>query len=1284
MLVIPRVTKATIDPRLLNDGLGDAFQRLVFECLESKIPTLRRFDSSGRDGGIDLLDDRADGRTIYECKHVGSDGLRPAQQRWRDTKKRLAKHLGARSQSQYEPWWDRTRPVRGYEFHVSSDLANPSQIDSLRSEIQEFFVDLAQTHDHLAHLAALSIEVRHWPDVEQRMIAHPDLAFRWFPQARNGLQPLESLAPEQGFRSFLQSAYYSREDHAAAFGYPEHADLATEPAMFERLANNDGIVISGAGGHGKTRLGLELGGIAHRAGWTVLRADGPIREGQLELLASVSSAEAPSLLVVDYVETQRSFVDAVQRLSELNGQPGVELRFIANCRTSYYRRLAGLVRHVHVSLAPLRDVSWYRDYQHQTVRYILEQHGVSITAKHLQLCRDVPVLAVLVAYLRARDRTTDLDELLTEPTFGHWVRRRVARSFPDRDEDALELVVAQLPFTELSVSDTTHGAHGDQFAIVKALAVDGWVDRIEHSTQSPTWAMVHDVLADQILISHLEELGAFRRTFLKRLLGDAVTHNALRSAFVTIQRLEGHPAVEGIDWTAIFIEEIGAREPAWAEIVDALILSPLIGPADAVFLLDAHPTLARPTERSFQRAIAVLARLVAAQRDDLAESVVHGLTKWMVRVVEETPHEYSITSALRLCPSEVVDIARQAIRAAPPALHAHFALVAWLEAELSPSTISSDVERWLAGHASASQASFVYRAWLNAGGSLELVQGSVLLWLEKHGEIENAQFVYCAWLKAGGEPTLVRGRLMSWIASHSTSVNAQFLYEAWLDAEGELEPIRDGMMSWIAAHKNHENAQYAYSAWLDSGGGHDPIREGVLTWIATHGGTVEAHWVLAAWLKNGGEHEAVRDAVAAWIANHGETEEAASFVYVAWLKAGGGMDPIRGNVLSWIAIHGDTEEAGSFVYPAWLDGGGGHESIHDSVLAWFAAHGAKEDAQFVYRAWLDAGGDHEPIRGSLLTWATKHGTTEGAASFVYRAWLDGGGSPELIRDYVSSWLDQHGDTEEAASHVYRAWLDAGGSDESILDRIDLWLTRHGDSTKAASFVYAAWLNAEGTVNRIAPQIYEWFHRHRLDHHVGAYVGKALARYEGLPETTVRDLLAWCRAFANDEDALWRLSTLAWFSGNEALSSEYVLTTEVIFYENARTKRDITADGATSVTYIFSYLCARITTGPLAERVDVLLVDWLNHPAAFHHGIENTRNAQRYSLAVRVLSLVARGFVDADTPGLHAFISWMSAWAPENRDPLSPMLQQYARGFADVDHVLAQTPHWRFDAGPTST
>ncbi len=950
-----------INPRLCQHDLGGAFQIFVHEVLLPDYPDLHLFPSMGKDGAIDLSQTMAVSRTIFECKYISEGGLEECQSVWRNVAHNLEKHLAdssgpTKGQAQYRPWYRTDPPIREYIFCTSSILSNQNQIDQLKQEI-EFFTDLSSKHEHLRHLKELSVEVYDWNALCSRLKQHPNLIFRWFHLTRpQGLVPLDD-SPDRGtFRSYLSSeklAYYSIGQHLKVMPAPPGVAIPEEEKLLSFLKEGDttGLVVTGDGGVGKTRMMLEIGRLAQRKAWLVLRVQSRLREDALERLAERITPNTPVLLLVDYIETHKDFSELVETLNVLNDTYYLRLRYVASCRTSFYQTIAAISRHKQVDLSPaVQDstISWFEGYQKQTVRHILEQSGLEITERHLAICRDKPILAVLVSYLHSMGRQPDLTELLKEVDFGTWVAKRVQLSF---GQTVINRDLAQLMALFPMPFDVTFNLDKEkQMFLFDTLAADGWIEELPADEfHDVEWVMAHDVLADQILLSYFRSIPPTCELFTNELLFQGSKTGCLHSVLLTLQRLIDQPELSSLNWSNILARNISGDLGAWREVRDILIRTSLLTPLEIIVLLGMHGELWKDVEGElyFQNALGWLTRWAVNQKEPCLDSANRTtLDSWIQKASNYTTRSnFILTWGLRFSTEATRGPALEWISKRPALFQTHYLLVAWMECHLPLEDIALSVQQWIDKFKYEFHLSFVSEAWLNAGGDEELVREPIKTWLEKHKADAEAHFVYKAWLDAKGELELVREPIKAWLEKHKADAEARFVYQSWLDANGELELVRESIKTWHEKHEADAEASFVYQSWLEAKGELEMVREPIKTWLENHKADAEAGFVYKAWLDTKGELVLVREPIKTWLEKH-KADYESHFVYKAWLDAKGELELVREPIKAWLENNWEADKA-DFVYKAWLDAGGAFSVVSSHAILWLHQNCDKEEAVYL-------------------------------------------------------------------------------------------------------------------------------------------------------------------------------------------------------------------------------------------------------------------------------------------------------------------------------------------------
>ncbi len=890
---LPRFVADELNAELARDNdPGDLFQRVAHELLRSEYPGLHLYATGGKDGGIDSIQVAMGRRVVVESKYVGTRGLQSAMPRWREVEKHLSTHLAAPNgpttgQSQYAPWYEVETPITEYVFCLSSELEHEGARSKLADNIRTMFRLLAERHQHLQHLKAIAVRVLDGSDFASRLNDAPHLLFSFFPRAcPRGFAPLEEQVAPATFRAYLDGntmAYYSRREHIVACPPPRGEEILDEDGLLDVLGPREtGLIITGGGGHGKTRLLLELGRKARKRGWLVLRMLPRAPTTALEHLARRLSPATPTLLLVDYVETQRGYNDLIETLNSLADDPGLPVRYAASCRTSFYSAIEATGRHRRVDLAPPRGSggSHYEEERRRlTVKFILARAGLTDSDQAATMCGTTPVLAVFVAWLVARGRDGDLRELLTQNEFGAWLRARVRHSFASHDEVALSrdlaTTMALFPLADGAVQRLDDRAA----ALVEVLATDGWIERVDNEGDI-RWQVAHDVFADRVILSHLESYRATLPRFLRHLLDRAAEAGALRSALLALQRVADR-LVE-VDWAALLREFISDHLDAAREVRDLLLQTSLIEPTDTIQLLRDFPPLWEGAEYEveFQNRIGWLARWASwPENSDIDPRLRTDLVGWVSRTAPYVGRSnFLLTTGLYLERDALRAAARAWIVNRSPMFQTHYLIRAWLRTGLPTDEISRPVTAWCERFGSAAHFSFVAEAWLDAGGALDLLQSWLEPWLRLHGESIGARYVYPAWLNAGGDKTTVREFIAVWLERHASDRTATFVYQAWLNSGGDPDFLAAPIARWLEQHELVPTADHRFVQWLRAGGERGVVAPSLARWLARNASNYQVGWLYNAWLDAGGEIEFVRTQAVSWLHEHWENDGAAYLI----------------------------------------------------------------------------------------------------------------------------------------------------------------------------------------------------------------------------------------------------------------------------------------------------------------------------------------------------------------------------------------------------------------------
>ena len=175
--------------------------------------------------------------------------------------------------------------------------------------------------------------------------------------------------------------------------------------------------------------------------------------------------------------------------------------------------------------------------------------------------------------------------------------------------------------------------------------------------------------------------------------------------------------------------------------------------------------------------------------------------------------------------------------------------------------------------------------------------------------------------------------------------------------------------------------------------------------------------------------------------------------------------------------------------------------------------------------------------------------------------------------------------------------------------------------------------------------------------------KLVAKQQDLPAATMRDVLAWCRAFPTNEDVWWRVTQLGANLLNVDVLEDSCATTETLLSQIMGSSDEISELTRGQVATLLSYLveAAHLHSSRMRDRVDTLLVIWLKHPTSFGRRPKPHPNIQRVGFARRVLLLLYCGEFDftLDREPVRRFLEWLDEWDMVWKQRLRSTLEVYS-------------------------
>jgi hypothetical protein len=728
------------DRQLRVEDDGSDFESFVYESLSLLVDphTLRPGFGRGRDGAIDHMVEGVGQRTVIECKFIGRDATSTPQGRWSEVRRHLndnlpklaAKSPMERRSSPYAPWLDHVHRITGYQFCVSSAFSHYNERSDLEKLIADDFVELSRK-SHLSHLADIHVQVRGWDDFVGELHRRFSLRYRWFGDLPRGIVPLrEKRFETRSFRQFLfekSLPYFSREKFLTASSGQQ---ITREEQFVSNLSAEPGdeaLILAGAGGVGKTRLGFYLCDRLSKVGWLALRLTDNATHVSIADLVKAHAEPAQIVLLSDYAERADDLSAIVEQIALINDGNAHRVRLIATCRMSAFSgvldALAPLVprerilgtRHVSEP-SEIAFVEW-------VVRQILAYGRIPDSEQIARVCHGLPILAAFALFLHQWDPTQFSEQFgnLNEiRDFRDWVKRRLdialrSRRFGCNEREVLRhlaLLSLRLPMTRREADDLADHSSLEA-SLLEMMRTDSWIeDDQDHVIAT------HDVFADAMVGHYVFETRAVASTRLAELLRCATEQGFLARALMAVDRVASHPDFEVVDGTGI-VRALIARAPTVVIAEhERLLRGRLLSDRGKVELLAKCPDFyaAVLSNRDCDVPVSHIADILARHRRN-DPSAGPSFVEWAANVIAPllaasltNPHPSNmfLRRAFALLPETYRSATLARIASEPTASQTHFLLVAWIHAGLSTDKIASATDIWLSANAARSvKTSFV-------------------------------------------------------------------------------------------------------------------------------------------------------------------------------------------------------------------------------------------------------------------------------------------------------------------------------------------------------------------------------------------------------------------------------------------------------------------------------------------------------------------------------------------------------------------------------------------------
>ncbi|WP_437996878.1 hypothetical protein WMF26_39015 [Sorangium sp. So ce185] len=932
----------------------DAFQQLVGDLLQETLgPWVRVMPTKGRDGSIDaFIKDNArlpfdpvelPGPIIVECKD--NDDSRPRVRDnvvagWKKVAQKLTQQAAEGWPGIYQPW----SSARSYVYVTSAVLPHQQAHHELQNHIKQFFHQLCiEGRSDIQRVVVVD-----WNDLRAILAKCHRLADRWLGVGLTSLRShAEQVATFADFRRYLVDLPFVAPNPES----PTHPDQLVQ-LVIKQAEVSRGVILTGAGGVGKTRTLIEVADRANKSGWRVLHIVPNGSEISVsELAQEIFAGGTDTLVVCDYLE--RISINVVSLRHQLLPQARsrqMRVAFLASARTAPTERdrdpdRASFFDVVELELAP--DQS-----QHISTameKAVAPQATAALGSKKIrELTGDRPIIALFI--LQELERiilagTLDMAQLsaIRPGDLTDWLRRRFAedelrpvrRSLWDSDSDveptllgaaaALALCPASEEILCALVRDVLTRNRSEMVPerrakeIIRGLLKLRWIRDTGGSLD-----VAHDVVTECLLDQALHDAtDHVREDILSALLQPCSTSlHALTQVTVAFGRL----VISGSSFT----EELRLHAQRW--------------------FTEVAPTIGQTLSKgSTPEASAALWAVVSGPLwgDTAIRSWADVIDPWL--------EHHGTTSMAWMVLYSLYE------REDLPEPHAVRLL-----------GIAHD---WIQKHPESEYVSTVLLALLNRTDLAPLPEPLFEIawsWYERHRSLSFVAFVLWGLLKRPELPPAIRARIgneaLAWCAQCTEPRMTGPVLAKLLEREDISADIADAAIAyaweWLERYRSTNDASYVISALVSLGKQRlcswSHLIDMALAWLDRHLQTNEAANVLATLLYFGHEHPdhvpRVSDLAWTWLKQHEHTFDAV-FVLSAALEMPKQKPDQEYRIicssLRWLQVHGRAPSAQGLVLQLLSLCSTEHEladKVQEAAIAWLRANGdLNQSAMFIVK-----------------------------------------------------------------------------------------------------------------------------------------------------------------------------------------------------------------------------------------------------------------------------------------------------------------------------------------------
>jgi len=692
------------------------------------------------------------------------------------------------------------------------------------------------------------------------------------------------------------------------------SDFETEETLYSDVFGEeydyDGILITGEGGVGKTRLMFELGRKAQQDGWKVYQIFKDFKGWETLKL----DKHKKYCLLFDYVEENAYFNEDIFEVLSREYH-GVQIKIVANARNAFLQNNDfdyPSLKQIDLSDSCLQE----RQYTQYVIEKIFESKNIPFDKNAFYNMVTKPSFAVflLQGLLKYDGKEFDFHKI---NEFSHYITRRLVLTLRPKDGKFLSIQEELFRFFFAMPLKSLDEIEND----IRLLEEDGW---IEDSEENDVYKSAYnDTIFDEILIKYIGKPTFQKDKYLKKEIKNifdfSVKHGVFNNTFRSFERIFPKSILE--KKRGLFYEVLNAYKYEISQNINLFMKAGILLDIDKLKILKEIDNI----DYSSRELIKLLRRLIRNDKrtDEEKELILSIYTKWIS--FEKNIKKFSN----HFDGSFLIPI------------YYEFQQIVGLDMDIDITQITLD---WLDKFNRTDNADYVMKAYLKYDSNSKDITQKIEKWINKYG-VEKASFLLETYFS---NPSSVlsdnlKQQIEGYINESKNWDNEQytFIVEHYLKYLKKVDLVEYSLQLWISQNKESttENFSHIVVPYLQYGGYVKPIESAIATWLSINKDKIKScNFIMQNFILNCNLITPIEPYIVDWLNHNQGLKKEYAYLLQRYLEYNGSLEKIELALIDYLNEISSDSNLFAIAAQLYEKYGGDLQAIDSAIKKWLSCN----------------------------------------------------------------------------------------------------------------------------------------------------------------------------------------------------------------------------------------------------------------------------------------------------------------------------------------------------------